>query len=302
MDKFAAMEVFTQVVSAGGFSAAARRMGLSRSAVSKHIAELESDIGVQLLFRTTRKMTPTEAGLAYFERCRAILDDVAETEAAISDTDQRPRGLLRVNAPMSFGILHLGPAVADFMLAHPQLQVQMNLDDRFVDPVAEGFDVTIRIAELDDSSLIARRIVAARMAVSAAPAYLAAHGTPLVPDDLRDHDCLHYGNLPSSTHWRLTGPGGAHRVPIRARMCTNNGQVLRDGAVAGLGICALPTFIVGPELQAGRLATVLPDYTFGESTVHALYAPSRYLAAKVRLFIDFLVDRFGDRPSWDLVE
>jgi DNA-binding transcriptional LysR family regulator len=302
VDKLAAMEVFTQVVAAGGFSAAARRMGLSRSAVSKHISELETEIGVQLLFRTTRRMTPTEAGLAYDERCRAILDEVAETEAAITDAEQQPRGLLRVNAPMSFGILHLGPAVADFMAAHPDLQVQMILDDRFVDPVAEGFDVTIRIAEMEDSSLIARRIGAARMAICAAPDYLARHGVPELPDDLRNYDCLHYGNLPSSTHWRLTGPDGTHRVPIRARLCTNNGQVLRDAAVAGLGICALPTFIVGPELQAGRLASVLPDYTFGEITLHALYAPSRYLAAKVRVFIDFLVDRFGDRPSWDLVD
>ncbi|MDX1485467.1 MAG: LysR family transcriptional regulator [Alphaproteobacteria bacterium] len=302
MDKLAAMEVFTQVVVAGGFSAAARRMGLSRSAVSKQVAELESALGTQLLFRTTRRMNPTEAGRAYFERCQAILDEVAETEAAIADADQEPRGLLRVNAPMSFGILHLGPAVADFMKAHSRVEVQMNLDDRFVDPVAEGYDVTIRIAELGDSSLIARRIVAARMAICAAPDYLATHGTPSVPDDLRTHACLHYGNLPSGTQWRMTGPSGDHRVPIRARICTNNGQVLRDAALAGLGICALPTFIVGRELQAGRLVTVLPEYGFGDSAIYALYAPSRYLAAKVRVFIDFLVGRFGDRPVWDLVE
>lgn len=302
MDKLAAMAVFTQVVDAGGFSAAARRMGLSRSAVSKHVAELEADLGVQLLFRTTRKMTPSEAGLAYVERCRAILAEIEETESAVSDADRQPRGLLRVNAPMSFGILHLGPAVADFMKAHPALQVQMTLDDRFVDPVAEGFDVTIRIADLEDTSLIARRIVAARMAICAAPDYLKAHGTPEAPEDLRDHACLHYGNLSTGMHWILTGPDGAHRVPIQARLCTNNGQVLRDAALAGLGICALPTFIVGRELQAGRLGTILPEYSFGESAVHALYAPSRYLAAKVRVFIDFLVARFGDRPTWDLVE
>ncbi len=302
MDKLAAMGVFTEVVNAGGFSAAARRMGMSRSAVSKHIAELEAGLGVQLLFRTTRTMTPTEAGRAYFERCGAILAEVEETEAAISDAEQRPMGLLRVNAPMSFGILHLSPAVADFMKAHPDVQVQMILDDRFVDPVAEGFDITIRIAELADSSLIARRITAARMAICATPDYLAAHGTPMVPDDLRDHDCLHYGNLPSGLNWTLTGPGGDHRVPIRARLCTNNGQVLRDAALAGLGICALPTFIVGAELQAGRLATVMPGFGFAESSVHALYAPSLYLAAKVRVFIDFLVARFGARPTWDLVE
>jgi DNA-binding transcriptional LysR family regulator len=302
MDKLAAMKIFTQVVDTGGFSTAARRMGLSRSAVSKHVAELETDLGVQLLFRTTRKMAPSEAGLAYVERCRAILAEIEETEAALSDADQHPRGLLRVNAPMSFGILHLGPAVADFMKAHPALQVQMTLDDRFVDPVAEGFDVTIRIADLEDTSLIARRIVAARMAICAAPDYLEAQGTPETPEDLRRHACLHYGNLPSGLHWNLTGPDGAHRVPIQARLCTNNGQILRDAAVAGLGVCALPTFIVGRDLQAGRLGTILPGYGFGDSAVHALYAPSRYLAAKVRVFIDFLVARFGDRPAWDLVE
>jgi DNA-binding transcriptional LysR family regulator len=302
MDKLAAMEVFTQVVNAGGFSAAARRMGLSRSAVSKHVADLEADLGVQLLFRTTRKMTPSEAGLAYVERCAAILAEIEETERAVSDTDRQPRGLLRVNAPMSFGILHLGTAVADFMKAHPALQVQMTLDDRFVDPVAEGFDVTIRIADLEDTSLIARRIVAARMAICAAPDYLKAHGMPETPEDLRHHTCLHYGNLATGMQWILNGPGGTHRVPIQARLCTNNGQVLRDAALAGLGVCALPTFIVGRELQAGRLATVVPGYGFGESAVHALYAPSRYLAAKVRVFIDFLVARFGDRPTWDLVE
>jgi DNA-binding transcriptional LysR family regulator len=302
MDKLAAMGVFVEVVTAAGFSAAARRMGMSRSAVSKHIAELEADLGVQLLFRTTRRVSPTEAGRAYFERCRAILAEVAETEAAISDADQQPRGLLRVNAPMSFGILHLSPAVADFMKAHPNLQVQMTLDDRFVDPVAEGFDITIRIADLDDTSLIARRITAARMAICATPDYLSAHGTPMVPADLKDHDCLHYGNLPSGLNWTLSGPGGVERVPISARLCTNNGQVLRDAALAGLGICALPTFIIGPELQAGRLVTVLPEYGFGDSAVHALYAPGRHLAAKVRVFIDFLVARFGTRPSWDLVE
>lgn len=302
LDKLTAMGVFTEVVAAGGFSAAARRMGLSRSAVSKHVAELETELGIQLLFRTTRRTAPTEAGRAYFERCKKILAEVEETEAAISDAGAVPGGQLRINAPMSFGILHLGPAVADFMRAYPELEVQIILDDRFVDPVAEGFDVTIRIADLEDTSLIARRIVAARMAICAAPDYLDAYGTPLTPQDLRFHDCLHYGNLATGTHWILTGPDGVHRVPIRARLCTNNGQVLRDAALAGLGICVLPTFIVGCELQEGRLVTILPGCGLGDSAVHALYAPSRYLSAKVRVFIDFLVARFGDRPTWDLVD
>lgn len=301
MDKLEAMRSFAGVVAHGGFSAAARATGLSRSAVSKHVIELEASLGVQLLNRTTRQVHPTEAGLAYYERVRAVLAEIEEADIAVSRQRDEPRGLLRLNAPMSFGTLHLAPALADFMAAYPDLQVQITLNDRFVDPVAEGFDVTIRIAELADSSLIARRIVDARRVICATPDYLMRRGTPREPDDLRRHDCLHYGYLATGAQWKLTGHGSDYWVPVPARLCANNGEVLRTAALEGLGIAFLPTFVVGADLQEGRLETVLTAFETPPVSVYALYPPSRYLSAKVRLLIDFLVARFGDRPHWDLV-
>ncbi len=301
MDKLEAMRSFAGVVAHGGFSAAARATGLSRSAVSKHVIELEAALGVQLLNRTTRQVRPTEAGLAYYERVRAVLAEIEEADIAVSRQRDEPRGLMRLNAPMSFGTLHLAPALADFMVQYPDLQVQMTLNDRFVDPVAEGFDVTIRIAELADSSLVARRIVDARRVICAAPAYLARRGTPREPDDLRRHDCLHYGYLATGAQWKLTGAGRDYWVPVTARLCANNADVLRTAALKGLGIAFLPTFVVGMDLQEGSLETVLTAFETPPVSVYALYPPSRYLSAKVRLMIDFLVARFGDRPHWDLV-
>ena len=292
MDKLEAMRVFTQVVAQGGFTAAARELGISRSAVSKHVMDLEAALGVQLLRRTTRQTSTTDAGLAYFERCRSILADIEEAEIAISDAQQAPRGQLRINAPMSFGTLHLGNAIADFMRQHREVQVQLVLDDRFVDPVAEGFDVTIRIAELEDSSLIARRLMPARRVLCASRAYL-RRGAPETPDDLRRHDCLHYGNLATGAQWKLSGPDGDHWVPVKATLCANNAEVLRDAALKDLGIALLPTFIAEAELKDGRLATVLSEYAPPPIGVYALYPPSRYLSAKVRVFVDFLAARFG---------
>lgn len=301
MDKLEAMRSFVGVVSHEGFSAAAREMGLSRSAVSKHVLDLEAALGVQLLNRTTRQVSPTEAGLVYYERARAILAELEAADITVSRQQDEPRGLLRLNAPMSFGTLHLGPALADFMANYPELQVQMTLNDRFVDPVAEGFDMTVRIAELSDSTLVARRIAPAHRVICATPEYLARRGTPQTPEDLRQHDCLHYGNLATGMQWKLTGEDGDHWVAVKARLCANNGEVLRAAALKGLGIALLPTFEVGMDLQEGRLAAVLDDFHAPPVNVYALYPPGRYLSAKVRLLIDFLVERFGGRPYWDLI-
>jgi DNA-binding transcriptional LysR family regulator len=268
MDKLEAMRVFAQVVTHGGFTAAARAIGLSRSAVSKHVMDLEAALGVQLLRRTTRQTNATEAGLAYFERCQTILAEIEEAELAISDAEQAPRGLLRINAPMSFGTMLLSDAIADFMRRYHEVQIQVILNDRFVDPIAEGFDITIRIAELEDSSLIARRIMPARRVLCASPAYLRRRGVPKAPDDLRRHDCLHYGYLATGAQWKLTGGGDR-------------------------GIALLPTFVAARELEEGRLATVLEGFEPPPIGVYALYPPSRYLSAKVRAFVDFLVSRFA---------
>jgi DNA-binding transcriptional LysR family regulator len=302
MDKLASIRAFTRVVEQGGFAAAARELRLSRSAVNKYVIDLEQELGVQLLARTTRKVTPTENGQAYYERCRAILADLEEADVAVTRLQSEPRGLLRVNAPMSFGTLHLGGAVADFMEKHPQLQIQLVLSDQQIDPVQEGFDLTLRIADLPSSSLVARRIVPARRVVCASPAYLERRGVPKHPDDLRQHDCLAYGHLATGNQWKLVGADGDHWIRIPWTLCTNNAEVLRDAAVAGRGIALLPTFIAGADLQEGRLRTVLPEYQAPEISVYAIYPQTRHLSVKVRLFIDFLVERFGGRPHWDLVD
>lgn len=299
MDKLDAMNAFVKVVASASYAEAARRLGLTRSAVSKAVMELEQQLGARLLDRTTRRVTPTEAGLAYYDRCLAILAQVEETEAQISRLHDEPKGVLKVNAPMSFGALYLGDAVADFMIRYADLKVELTLTDRFVDPLEEGVDATVRIGTLSDSSLIARRIAPARVVLVASPDYLKKRGTPQVPADLTDHRCLSYGHTTSMQRWQLSDRGKPISVSIGACLSSNNGDVLRDAAVKGIGIARLPTFIVGDDIAAKRLKIVLPDNRPEDLAIHALYAPNRYLAAKTRVFIDFLVDRFGKKPSWD---
>jgi DNA-binding transcriptional LysR family regulator len=299
MDKLQAMNALVKVVASGSYAEAARRLGLTRSAVSKAVMELEQELGARLLDRTTRRVTPTEAGLAYYERCLAILAQVEETEAQISRLHDEPKGLLKINAPMSFGTLYLGTAVADFMKRYGALKVELMLTDRFVDPLEEGVDVTVRIGALPDSSLIARRIVPARVVLVASPDYIKRHGLPATPADLQNHKCLSYGHTTSMQRWHLTDKGKPVSVSIGACLSSNNGDTLREAAVKGIGIARLPTFIVGTDLSARRLKLVLPDNRPEDLAIYALYAPNRYLAAKTRVFIDFLIDRFGKKPSWD---
>jgi DNA-binding transcriptional LysR family regulator len=302
MDKLTSIRAFTRVVQHGSFAAAARELRLSRSAVSKYVIELEQELGSQLLVRTTRSASPTENGHAYYERCIAILADLEEADRAVASLQSEPRGLLRVNAPMSFGTLHLGRAVADFMEKYPELQIQLVLSDQQIDPVQEGFDVTLRIADLPSSSLIARKIAPAARVVCAAPSYLARRGLPKHPSELRDHDCITYGYLATGNQWKLTGPDGDHWIQIPWTLCSNNGEVLRDAVVKGRGIALLPTFIVGADLQEGGLRSILTDYRAPEISVYAIYPQTRHLSVKVRVFIDFLIERFGGRPYWDLVK
>jgi DNA-binding transcriptional LysR family regulator len=270
--------------------------------VSKYVIELEQELGSQLLVRTTRSASPTPNGQAYYERCIAILADLEEADLAVARLQSEPRGLLRVNAPMSFGTLHLGRAVADFMERFPQLQIQLVLSDQQLDPVQEGFDVTLRIADLPSSSLIARKIAPALRVVCAAPSYLARRGIPAHPHDLREHDCLAYGYLATGNQWKLSGPDGDHWIHIPWTLCSNNGEVLRDAVVKGRGIALLPTFIVGADLQEGSLRSILTDYTAPEISVYAIYPQTRHLSVKVRMFIDFLIERFGSPQYWDLVK
>lgn len=302
MDKFAALNAFVAVVESDGFAAAARVLGQSRSAVNRLVIVLEDELGIQLLNRTTRRVSPTANGAAFYERAKAVLAALNEAERDVTESHEAAVGRLRINAPMSFGVLHLGRAVADFMARHPDLTVELHLNDRFVDIVEEGFDLAIRIAEpREDSTLVDFRICEARRLLCASPEYLAEHGTPRHPSDLRRHRCLHYGNLATGGMWRLNGPDGTVGIHIDAAMVSNNAQVLLDAAVRGLGIILAPTFIAGPDLQAGRLVTVLHDYWPPAVILSAIYPPTRHLSAKIRLFTDFLVERFGGRPYWDLV-
>lgn len=299
MDKLDAMNAFVRVVALGSYAEAGRALGLTRSAVSKAVMELEQLLGARLLDRTTRRVSATEAGLAYYESCVDVLARVEETEMQVSRLHDEPRGVLKVNAPMSFGSLYLGPLIADFMANYPELKIELTLNDRFIDPIEEGVDVTIRIGILADSSLIARRLAPARRVLIAAPGYLKKFGLPKAADDLMQHRCLNYGHTTTLQRWQLTHDGQTISLAINSVLCSNNGDVLRDAALGGQGIAKLPTFLVGAEIKAGRLKVVMPDYPPTELGIFALYAPNRYLAAKTRLLIDFLASRFGERPAWD---
>jgi len=300
MDKFESIRAFTQVVVSGGFAAAARDMGLSRSAVNKLVIGLENELGVQLLHRSTRVVTPTETGLAFYERCVEILASLEEAERSVTQLHGEPRGRLRVNAPMSFGTMHLAPALADFLVQYPDLQVQLTLNDRFIDPIEEGFDVTVRIAEPQQTaSLIVHSLAPAGRVLCAAPTYLETHGTPSHPDELRHHSCLHYGQLAVENQWTLMGSDGEYTIFVNGVLCSNNGEVLRDAAVRGLGITLLPRFLVGEELRRGTLQLVLPDYHPPELSIYVIYPVNRHLSTKIRLLVDFFQERFGHQPNWD---
>jgi DNA-binding transcriptional LysR family regulator len=302
VDKLQSIRAFTKVVQHGSFAAAARDMRLSRSAVSKYVIDLEQDLGTQLLVRTTRSASPTENGQAYYERCIEILAGLEEADLAVTRLQAEPRGILRVNAPMSFGTLHLGRAIADFMEKYPDLKIQLVLSDQQIDPVQEGFDLTLRIADLPSSSMISRKIAPALRVICASPAYLERRGMPKHPNELRQHDCLAYGHLATGNQWKLTGPDGDHWIHIPWKLCTNNAEVLRDAAVKGHGIALLPTFIAGADLQKGSLRTILVEYKAPDISVYAVHSQTRHLSVKVRVFVDFLVERFGRRPHWDLVD
>ncbi len=297
MDHLTGMAVFAKVVETGTFTGAAQAMGLSKGAVSKQIAKLEDRLGARLLNRTTRRSSLTEVGAAFYERCRRIVAEAEEAELAVTRLHAEPRGTLRVNLPMSFGMIHMADALPDFMAAYPEISLDVTLDDRVVNVVDEGYDVVIRITDLPDSSLIARRIAPFRIATCASSAYWDAHGRPKHPDDLRNHACLLYSYLSNLNEWRYRGPDGPFAVRVDGPMRGNNGDLLRAAAVAGLGVVRSPTFIVGCDLVEGRLEQVLAEYEDDDRGIYAVYPHNRHLSAKVRAFVDFMAKRFAD-PIW----
>src|SRR2546423_2794895 len=296
------MRVFAKVVESSSFAGAATRLGISASMVTLHVKELEDRLGARLLTRTTRKVSLTETGRAYYERCTRLLADLEETEQAVSDMHAAPRGELRINATPSFGILQLAPAIADFTARFPGISVELMLSERLVDLIAEGFDVAVWVGELPDSSLVARQLAPCRMVVCGAPSYFERHGTPRTPADLTTHNCLTVAvtGLPYYRVWRLTSTDGtALNISPIGNLRTNSGAVLKVAALAGHGLVCLPTYFVGDALQSGRLVTVLDDYMAQPLALRALYPHNRHLSAKVRAFVDFLAARFEQEPPWD---
>jgi DNA-binding transcriptional LysR family regulator len=299
MDRLAGIPAFEGVVAAGSFAGAARALGLSVAAVSKQVRALEDRLGVRLLHRTTRQVRLTDAGERFHARCQHILAELEDAEREVAARQATPRGRVRVSAPMSFGERHLGPLVSAFLAANPDVEIDLVLDDRFVDILAEGFDVAVRIAELHDSSLVARRLCASRRVLCAAPGYLARHGAPATPDELAAHRCIGYAYMASGCDWPFRTRDGRRLVRVRGPVISNNGDVLRVLALDGCGIALLPTFLVADDLRAGRLREVLPDQLDGDPAVWVLQPTRRHVPLAVRAFVEFLVARFAGVAPWD---
>jgi DNA-binding transcriptional LysR family regulator len=287
MDRLGAMRTYRAVVEAGGFSAAARRLGLSKAAVSKQVAELEAHFGTALLQRTTRRLNTTDAGRRYFENCVRLLDELNEVEAEVRNAQAEPSGRLRISAPVNFGNAVLSPVICEVMQRHPKLEVQVELNDRFVDLIEEGFDVALRIrTNLPDSSLIARKLCRITRSVCAAPSYLKRVGTPKTPEELKEHTCLIYSLSTSPFEWKFGAGNRTATVRVNGGVQSNNGQFLMSFLHAGLGIALLPDFTVGEDIRSGRLRRLLESYPVDPHDLYVVYPANRHQSPKLRAFME----------------
>jgi DNA-binding transcriptional LysR family regulator len=293
MDRLSSMAVFAKAVELGSFSAAGQALQMSSQLVGKHVQTLEQHLGVRLLNRTTRRQHLTEIGASFYERVKIILAEVHAAEGLAAETRAVPRGRLRVNAPVTFGVHALSPKLPEYLAANPEVTLDLSLSNRYVDAIDEGFDIVFRIGELSDSSLIARALAPYQLVLCAAPAYLDAHAPIQTPHDLSSHNCLGFSYTELRTHWTLDGPEGRITVPVSGRVMANNGEALLAIARAGVGIMLQPLELVRPELDAGRLVRVLPEYSTPTRPMHIVYAPDRRLTPKLRSFIDFAIATFG---------
>jgi DNA-binding transcriptional LysR family regulator len=299
VDRFFAIQVFTRVVEQGSFAKAAERLGISTSACSRHVAELEAHLDSRLLNRTTRRLSLTESGQAFYDRCVQVLADLAEAEQAAAASAARPRGTLKLTCAISFGVRHVAPLVGAFAARHPEMRFDVQLSDRFVDLVEEGFDLAIRIGESPTQNLIARKLGETCLVPCAAPLYLREHGAPETPADLASHACLTYEYLPQRSTWRFRDRAGReHAVRVAGPVHANNAEMLAAAAVEGIGIALEPDFIVGADLAAGRLVRILADYSPAPTSLYAVYPSRRHLSAKVRAFVGFLAERFAHAGDW----
>ncbi len=301
MDRIENMNAFVRVVEAGSISAAADRMNLAKSVISRRLKELEQHLGAELFHRTTRQMNLTDTGRTFYHQSVRILEDILEAERTASQDHGALKGSLKVAIPHSFGLMHLGPAINEFLQIHPDMEFDLDFNDRQIDLLAEGFDLAIRIANLPDSSLIARRLAPIRALLCASPAYLERCGNPQIPTELTQHRCLIYNLISNYETWDFyDSQDELTRVKIEPYLKASNGQYLRDAAVNGLGIILTPTFIVYQEIQSGSLVPLLPQYRLWELAAYAIYPQTRYLSQRVRAFVDFLVHRFSGSPYWDI--
>ncbi|OMH33873.1 LysR family transcriptional regulator [Motiliproteus sp. MSK22-1] len=300
MKGFSAIPIFVAVIETGGFSPAARKLGVSKSAVSKRITQLEDQLGVRLLHRTTRKLSLTEAGLRYYELASQVMVTAAQAEDAVTELQGEPQGRLRINVPMSFGRLHVAPVIPVFLERFPKLEINLVMDDQMVDLVGGGFDLAIRAGELPDSALIARKLAPCRHVIVASPEYVAREGRPKTVDELRDHNCLLYSYSTDAKEWTLTNNKETTSIQVSGNYQVNNSEALLEGVRAGTGIGRLPTFVAGPDLKAKRLINLFESYQIADKTLYAVFPEREYLPAKVRVFVDFLIEQFGgEEPYWE---
>jgi DNA-binding transcriptional LysR family regulator len=299
MDLFKAMSVFVKVAETGSLTAAAVALDISNPSVTRHLADLEGHLGARLFNRSTRRLSLTETGAAFLERSKQLLFDLEEATSAANSSTASPGGTLRINAPISFAVSHLARVLPHYSERYPKVSLDVTLSDRVVNLVEEGYDLAIRIGRIQDSSLVARKIAPVRLLLCAAAAYLERHGTPLVPSDLKQHHCLSYSYAATPDEWQFEHAGENHVVRIKGPMHANNGDLLREAALAGMGIILQPSFIVGDDIRSNKLITLLPGYTAAMTHIYAVYPSRQHLSAKVRTFVDYLVEQFGDNPYWD---
>lgn len=300
MDRFETLRAFIAVAETGSFTAAADRLDLAKSAVSRRVAALEERLGAQLIRRTTRRLSLTDSGAAFYDRGVRLIADLEEAESAVAQEHGELRGQLRVALPLSFGLRHMSAPIAEFSKRHPRVDFDLDLNDRRVDLIEEGMDVAVRIGRLRDSTLIARKLFDARTVVAASPAYLEEHGTPARPEELERHHCLVYSNLPDPDRWGYVDTGGVRRyATVGVKMRASSGDLICRAAAAGLGVVLQPTFIAHEAIDAGALVPILTDYGWPVTPGYAVYPPTRHLSFRVREFIDYLVDRFSGTPAWD---
>ena len=296
MDRLTEMEAFATVVDQGGFTDAAKKMGISKSAVSKHVSSLEARLGARLLNRTTRRVSPTEIGLAYYDRARRVLNDAGEADSLVTSMQSAPSGLLRISVATDFGVNHLSPILGEFLQEFPDITVNMVLNNRYVELISEGFDMAIRIGELEDSTLRARKLTDTTKRMVGSPEYFKKYGRPQKIDDLNEHKLLHYSNQANNAVWKLTAPSGEKRqVRTAGWLTVNDGQSLLNAAISGLGIAYLPSFLYAEALASGLVEEAIPELPIETQGIYAVYPPGRFTQPKVRAFIDFLVQAFADK-------